>query len=70
MDLSPGRYTEEYAERIDSRRKKREQIAQLPTYKKRKAELKKERNILKGSKEALEGDEYQSGMYASKKNCI
>lgn len=61
MGLSPGKYTQRYAEKCMKRRLERQQIARLPSTKRRRLELKKERSTNQGANEAMEGDMYQSG---------
>ena len=63
--LSPGHFTEEYAATAAKNRKRKQAISHLPSTKRRRLILKKERAINQGAYEALEGQSYQSGILFS-----
>ncbi|XP_033759588.1 uncharacterized protein LOC117341837 [Pecten maximus] len=58
--LSPGKFTEIYAEKQGKRRLKVEKKSKLPSTKRRRMQLKQERNLTQCASQALEGDTYQS----------
>lgn len=59
--LSPGNYTQKYADKQFKRRLKVEERSKLPSTKRRRLQLKQERNVTQCALQALEGDTYQSG---------
>ncbi len=62
MEVSPGKFTEEYADTCNKRRETQRTRQAMPSAKRRRNVLKKEKGILQGAQEALGGDEYESGM--------
>ncbi|XP_060572014.1 uncharacterized protein LOC132730174 [Ruditapes philippinarum] len=60
--LSPGVHTKKYADKCMKRRLYKQEKAKLPSTKRRRLFLKKERAICQGANEALEGVSYQSGI--------
>ena len=61
MGLSPGKYTETYAEKAMKKRKYKQEVNALPSTKRRRLVLKQERAVTQGAQEALEGTSYQTG---------
>lgn len=61
--LSPGIHTVEHAERCARMRKHAQEVTTLPSSKRRRLILKKERSVNQIAKESLEGVSYQSGNY-------
>ncbi len=60
--LSPGKFTEEYAEKAMKLRRRNQHRAMLPSTKRRRLCMKQDRAMVQGANEALEGETYQSGM--------
>lgn len=60
--ISPGKYTEAYAEKQLKHRKYFQEKIKLPSQKRRRLVLKQERAVTKGAMEASEGVSYQSGI--------
>ena len=59
--MSPGKYTETYAEKAMKKRKHKQEVMALPSTKCRRLILKQERAMTQGAQEALEGTSYQTG---------
>lgn len=60
--ISPGKYTEAYAEKQLKHRKYVQEKMKLPSQKRRRLVLKQERAVTKGAMEASEGVSYQPGI--------
>ncbi|XP_062615434.1 uncharacterized protein LOC134277168 [Saccostrea cucullata] len=58
--LSPGKYTQKYAAKQMKQRLRIEERSKLPSTKKRRVQLKQERNVTQCAFQALEGDTYES----------
>ncbi|XP_056003493.1 uncharacterized protein LOC125662987 [Ostrea edulis] len=58
--LSPGNYTQKYADKQFKQRLKVEERSKLPSTKRRRLQLKQERNVTQCALQAIEGDTYQS----------
>ena len=63
--LSPGIHTLNYAEKCQRTRKRVDDKMKLPSFKRRRLELKQERAVNQSAHEVLEGVSYQSGLYLS-----
>ena len=61
MGLSPGVHCEAYAKKCNQKRAYSRTKSSQPSAKCRRLQLKMERSVTKGAKEALEGDTYQQG---------
>ena len=62
--LSPGKYTQMYAEKKDEERKRKQERTSRTDVKRRRLNLKKERSVNQRAFETLEGTSYQSGLCA------
>ena len=60
--LSPGIHTKKHADKQFKRRLKVGERSRLPSTKRRRLQLKQERNVTQCALQALEGDTYQSGI--------
>lgn len=58
--LSPGMYTQKYAAKQMKQRLRIEERSKLPSTKRRRVQLKQERNVTQCAFQALEGDTYES----------
>lgn len=61
--MSPGKFTKKYAAKQLKRRLQAEERSKLPSTKRRRIQLKQERNVTQCAFQALEGDTYQSGIF-------
>lgn len=61
--MSPGKFTKKYAAKQLKHRLQAEERSKLPSTKRRRIQLKQERNNTQCAFQALEGDTYQSGMF-------
>lgn len=60
--ISPGKFTELYADQQMRHRRRIQEKSALPSTKRRRMILKQERAVTQGANEALEGCSYQSGI--------
>ena len=61
--LSPGTFTQKYADKQMKRRRKAQEKSALPSTKRRRLILKQERAITQAATETLEGQWYASGTW-------